>query len=156
MSMPGFTAGISLYKTTAGYRLASLPSTFGASVVPAICVEGTCGPCINGTRRCCVGGVWVSEECGAEPPPPPVTCSPCLLPTDKIRQKILAGQPINPATDLFFQRTCQQGTNPPFTQSCEICSQETKIGLPLVSDKCIKVCMSGFDPASIRVLVRDC
>jgi hypothetical protein len=176
MNLPGFTADTSLYRTTVHYqgaydrvgrsnRAVDLAQQFlplaPDGIAPKTCPpKGLgCGPDPDNPGACC--HLFRTIECELTclspcicPPPPPV-CGPCLLPTDSIRQKILAGLPIDPATDLIFEQTCHQGANS-FTQGCEICSQETKIGLPIVSDKCIKVCMRGFDPASIRVDVRDC
>jgi hypothetical protein len=181
MKMPGFTAEATLYRTSQQYHLATRwDGNRGLFMSPAQFMPGLPNDGGNGfpvgQEKGCTFSRVPTDECGTgckcsklvngelvefcvsafNCPPPPVQCGPCLLPTDRIRQKILTGLPIDPATDLIFEHTCQQGTNPPFTQGCEICSQETRIGLPIVSDKCIKVCMRGFDPASIRVDVRDC
>ena len=173
MNMPGFMGEASLYKTSRVYKLAAKWS--GGSEIhlgPAQFLrppgDGGIGgnkgcvinvvdvsECATGCKKTCNIGGELVESCVSANNCHPVSCGSCLLPSDGIRQKIIAGLPIDPATDLIFQQTCQQGTNS-FTQSCEICSDETRISLPIVSDKCIRVCMSGFDPGSIRVVVRDC
>jgi hypothetical protein len=179
MTLPRFTGEASLYRTAICYRLAATwdggsktdwgPAQFlrlpdGGGVGP---IGGNGGPkgcqtrsvdtdtCASGCQKTCNFGGEITETCVSTSQCTPVSCGPCLLPTDGIRQKILANLPIDPATDLVFKQSCQQGSNS-FTQDCEICSQETRIGLPIVSDKCIKVCMRGFDPSSISVEVRDC
>ena len=166
MNMPGFTAETSLYKTSGHYRLTT-GSAGGADVhvglaqlaLPAPLLKG-CGLCVpdsdspTGCSKTCISnGEEIQQNCTC--PPPPTVCDPCLLPTSQLRQQILSGQPIDPAT-LRFQQTCHQGANS-FTRDCERCSQETRISLPFpLSDRCIQVCTSGFDPASFRVSVREC
>ena len=77
MNLPQFTAEASLGKSSGAYRQAPLPSLLGSLVLPALCFpEGECGPCRNGTQRCCEGGKIVIESC--EAPPPPVSCGPCV------------------------------------------------------------------------------
>jgi hypothetical protein len=172
MTLPRFTGEASLYRTARYYRLAvtqgegsetrltpaqlfRLPN--GGNSGPKGCTTGPVDTsiCASGCQKVCNIGGEIVETCLSASHCTPVSCGPCLLPTDGIRQKILANLPIDPATDLIFKQACQQGSNS-FSQDCEICSQETRIGLPIVSDKCIKVCMRGFDPSSIRVDVRDC
>jgi hypothetical protein len=169
MNMPGFMGEVSLYKTSRVYKLAAKWS--GGSEIhlgpaqflgppgsgPKGCVTNSVdvSECPTGCKRTCNIGGEITETCVSANNCHSVSCGPCLLPTGAIREKIIAGLPIDPATDLVFQQSCQQGTNS-FTQGCEICSDETRISLPIVSDKCIRVCMSGFDPSSIRVVVRDC
>jgi hypothetical protein len=75
-NMPGFNAEASLYRKHTNYQLAQLPSFTGASVTPALCRDGVCGPCIDGIQRCCVGGFWDKVPC--EPEPPHVTCGRCI------------------------------------------------------------------------------
>ena len=170
MTVPGFLGEASLYKTAAHYRLAAIWTEGSDSQwVPAQFFQpGLGGPkgctnnsvdvsiCPTGCQRVCNTGTEITETCVSSANcPGSISCGQCLLPTDGIRAKILANLPIDPSTDLLFSQTCVQGSNT-FTRPCEICSAETKISLPIVSDKCIKVCMSGFDPSSIRVAVRDC
>ena len=173
MNLPGFTAGISVYRTALRYRgafegvsrsalavdLAQRFMPLGPdSIGPSKCrpADLGCMPDPDTPGSCCnlVRTVECEVNC-AGPCTCPATCGDCVLPTDEIRQAVLTQQPINPA-DLLFQQTCQRGSES-FTQACEICSQETKISLPWpASDKCIKVCMGGFDPASMTVSARDC
>jgi hypothetical protein len=172
MTLPRFTGEASLYRTAACYRLAATwdegaktrwgPAQFlrlpdGGNLGPKGCTTGPVDTdiCASGCQRVCNIGGEIVETCVSATNCTPISCGPCLLPTGAIRQKILANLPIDPATDLIFEQNCQQGLISS-TQGCEICSQETRIGLPIVSDKCIKVCMRGFDPSSIRVEVRDC
>jgi hypothetical protein len=173
MTVPGFMGEASLYKTAAQYRLAAIWNEGSDSQwVPAQFFQpgggGLGGPkgctyhsvdasiCSTGCQQICNTGAEITEACVSSANcPVPIRCGQCLLPTDGIRAKILANLPIDPSTDLLFSQTCTQGSNT-FPRSCEICSAETRISLPIVSDKCIKVCMSGFDPSSIRVDVRDC
>jgi len=173
MTLPGFRGEASLYKTSVHYGLAAkwnegsetrwTPAQF---LLPA--VDGIGGPkgctttpvnvsiCSSGCQKLCNTGTEIVETCvSSNQCVPALSCGPCLLPTDGIRAKILANLPIDPSTDLIFEQSCQQGSNT-FSRRCEICSPETRIGLPIVSDKCIRVCMRGFDPSSINVEVRDC
>ena len=177
MTLPRFLGEASLYRTAAHYRLASTwnDGSESQSVMPAQFfgpgvggIGGLGGPkgcrtnsvdvsiCATGCQKVCNTGTEITETCvSAANCASPPSCDQCLLPTNAIRSKILANQPIDPATDLRFSQTCHQGSST-FTRPCEICSAETKISLPIVSDKCISVCMSGFDPSSIRVVARDC
>jgi hypothetical protein len=176
MRLPKFTGEASLYKTISCYRLATiwdggskshwgpaqslrLPDGSQGSFIagPKGCTTGPVDPsiCASRCQKVCNTGTEIIETCVSASNCTQISCGPCLLPTDGIRQKILANLPIDPATDLIFKQNCQQGSNT-FTQACEICSGETRISLPIGSDKCIKVCMRGFDPSSIRVDVRDC
>lgn len=162
MNMPRFTAGVSLYQSSQPYRSVTAWAyrigEYGILAQAQICFG--CQPDSNSRTGCSIecctdetGQNCTTRACPC--PPPPTVCGPCLLPTSQLRQQILSGQPIDPAT-LTFQQTCQQGANS-FTLSCERCSRETKISLPWpLSDKCIQVCTSGFDPDSFRVSVRDC
>jgi hypothetical protein len=174
MTLPRFLGEASLYKTAAHYRLAAIwndasesqwvpaqlfqPGGGGIGGGPKGCTNNAVDVsiCPTGCQRVCNTGTEITETCVSSANcPGSLSCGQCLLPTGAIRAKILAGLPIDPSTDLLFSQTCQQGSNT-FTRPCEICSEETRISLPIVSDKCIRVCMSGFDPSSIRVVVRDC
>lgn len=174
MTLPRFLGEASLYRTARQYRPGAIWNSGSESqwVLPAQFIGpgggGLGGPkgctnhavdtsiCATGCQKTCNTGTEIIETCvSASNCAGPVTCEQCLLPTDGIRAKILANLPIDPATDLRFSQTCHQGSNT-FPRSCEICSSETRISLPIVSDKCISVCMSGFDPSSIRVVARDC
>jgi hypothetical protein len=165
MNMPGLSATASLYKTSGHYRhtvsLAGRANVqLGLAQLALPVLAKGCGPCLPDSesptgcsKACNIGGEPVQENCTC--PPPPTVCGPCLLPTDQLRQQIISGQPIDPAT-VRFQQTCHQGANT-FTRNCERCSPETRISLPFpISDRCIQVCTGGFDPASFRVSVREC
>jgi hypothetical protein len=172
MTLPKFLGEASLYKTAAHYRLAAIwnegsesqwvPAQFFGPGVgelggPKGCTNNPVDVniCPTGCQRVCDTGAEITETCVSSANCSSISCGQCLLPTAALRAKILANLPIDPSTDLLFSQTCQQGSNT-FTKPCEICSAETRISLPIVSDKCIKVCMRGFDPSSIRVVVRDC
>jgi hypothetical protein len=167
MTLPAFSAEASLYKVATAYRLATgwgkgsemhlspaqlvhPPACFFDQVDTSICKTGCQQTCVSGGNETfkCVS----SDKCGL----PSLQCGDCLLPTDGIRQKVLAGQPIDPATDLVFQQTCTQGSQT-FTRNCVKCSSETKISIPWPgSDKCVSVCLGGFDPSLINIVTRDC
>jgi hypothetical protein len=171
MTMPGFSGEASLYKMAIGYRLATMwgkgvqthlgPAQFlrppgdglGCTIGPvdvSICRTGCARTCVTPDED--ITTCLPSERCGI----PPLQCGDCLLPTDNIRQKVLTGQPIDPATDLVFKQTCTQGANT-FEQNCTKCGQEFRISLPWpASDKCIQLCMSGFDPSLFNLSARDC
>jgi hypothetical protein len=173
MTLPRFLGEASLYKTAAHYRLAAIwnegsesqwvPAQFFRSGVgeiggPKGCTDHSVDVsiCPSRCQRICDTGAEITEFCVSSANcAGSISCGQCLLPTAALRAKILASLPIDPSTDLLFSQTCQQGSNT-FTRPCEICSAETRISLPIVSDKCIRVCMSGFDPSSVRVVVRDC
>ena len=173
MSMPGFSGEMALFKTAVCYRVATTWSTVSESHLgPAQFLrppgDGGIGgskgctnqpvdasECATRCKRTCVINGEITESCVSASNCFPVSCGPCLLPTDNIRLKLLAGQPIDPATDLIFSQKCTQGANT-FTQNCVKCSGETKITGPLGFCKSISVCMGGFDPGSISILTRDC
>jgi hypothetical protein len=173
MILPGFKGETSLYKTTNVYRLTAIWGK-GSEIQlgPAQLLrppDGGGGPkgcttnpvpvsvCATGCQQTCSTGAGdVTQTCVSANQCATVSCGPCLLPTDAIRQKVLAGLPVDPSTDLVFEQNCQQGTHS-FTRSCEKCSDETRISLPWpASDKCISVCTTGFDPASFKISSRDC
>jgi hypothetical protein len=174
MSMPGFTADTSLYRTTVPYQsaydrvgrsnlavdLAQLPLA-PDGIGPTNCLPRGlgCGPDPDNPGACC--NLFRTIECEViciSPCicPVPVICGDCLLPTSQLRQPILSGQPIDLAT-VRFQQTCHQGATS-FTRDCTRTSPETRISIPVpfVSDKCISVSMGGLDPALINILTRDC
>jgi hypothetical protein len=92
------------------------------------------------------------------PPPPTICDSNCLIDPAGIQQFIndaLSGRPADPSL-LRFTRSCTQGSRQ-FTVPCSRCSPETRISLPWpVSDRCIQVCCTAFDPSSCSVSVREC
>lgn len=163
MIMPKFTAEASLYKTSNRYRFESrlagraitradpaqlpfslpLPGDGGDGRGPG-CRPG-CNPCAPdpASRTGCSQNCWTPNcEKTNRPCACPVSCGPCTLSLSTRR----------------YEQTCQQGTNPPFTQSCEACSEETRIHIPFpgIPDKCIKFCTTGLDPSLIRIATRDC
>jgi hypothetical protein len=173
MNLPGFTGEASLYRTTAYRNVAMIwsedsDSYLGpAQLIPPIPSAGLgcsyervpTSVCATGCQATCMRPGGEITECVAlsNCPPLPTICSPnCLLTIpQQVVTQLLNGQPINPAA-IQFTRTCQQGNNPPFTIVCPRCSQETRISLPPISDRCITVCATALDPASISVSVREC
>ena len=78
MNTPGFTAAGSLYTTNGHYRGASVGFNSSVLIVPAVCSQDYCGPCINGWQSCCVEGGYPHRVRCEAPPPPPPTCGPCV------------------------------------------------------------------------------
>lgn len=74
MSLPGFIGEASLYKTAAYYQRAGAGFVGSAGVVPAVCSQDYCGPCLNGYQTCCIEGGYPHkfpcDDC-------PTTCGPC-------------------------------------------------------------------------------
>lgn len=88
MNMPGFTAEVSIYQSTATY----LTGFFGSSADGVAVVQPQfrsrvrrqCGPCVNGTRECFLWGYECtvveggpgSSELGIPPGEGHVSCEP--------------------------------------------------------------------------------
>jgi len=75
MSVPGFIAEASLYRTAVYYQQATAGRDSAALVVPATCSQDYEGPCIGGYQWICIAGGYphkVScDDC-------PTQCGPCV------------------------------------------------------------------------------
>jgi hypothetical protein len=164
MTMPGFTGDASLYHSVGRYRLAATanvnPGAIAlAQVRPQISCVNTpvdTSTCSTGCQRVCNIGGETTETCVSAGNCFPVSCGPCLLTIPQtVVSQLLSGQPIDTSQVLFTQ-TCHQGTST-FTQTCTICSAESRISLPFpISDRCIRVCSGGLDPSSYSISSRTC
>lgn len=80
MSMPGFTAASSLYRTTRHYRMTASLDTNDSVIQPQVCDPDCLGECLPGCEGLlgrehaqCV--ISCSRGCGCGQPPP--VCGPC-------------------------------------------------------------------------------
>ena len=108
--------------------------------------EYFCSPCDDeGWQQCGLQGGPLSQKACT-------TCShECLLDLTTF----LPGETLDPAS-LRFREECIRGGQT-FTKACSRCTPASRIDFPWpMSDRCIQVCCTGFDPGSCTVDVRKC